>query len=136
MHILTPTIMSMKVNDDSQARVIKIEKDVLAANNLLAERNRGYFEAKNIKTLNLVSAPGSGKTTLLEKTIGYLKKEINFFIIEGDQQTMNDSERISATGAEVIQINTGNGCHLDADMINKAVKKLDVTENSVKLSCN
>ena len=118
-------------NDDSQSRVIKIERDVLSANNLLAERNRGYFEAKNIITLNLVSSPGSGKTTLLEKTIGYLKKEINFYVIEGDQQTMNDSDRISATGAGVIQINTGNGCHLDADMINKAVKKLDVTENSL-----
>jgi hydrogenase nickel incorporation protein HypB len=118
-------------NDDSQNRVIKIERDVLSANNLLAERNRGYFEAKNIATINLVSAPGSGKTTLLEKTISHLQKEINFFIIEGDQQTMNDSERISATGAEVIQINTGNGCHLDADMINTAVKKLYVTENSV-----
>jgi hydrogenase nickel incorporation protein HypB len=118
-------------NDDSQSRVIKIEEDVLATNNLLAERNRGFFEAKNIMTLNLVSSPGSGKTTLLEKTIGYLKKEINFYVIEGDQQTMIDSDRISATGAEVIQINTGNGCHLDADMINKAVKKLDVPENSV-----
>jgi hydrogenase nickel incorporation protein HypB len=117
--------------DDPQSRVIKIEKDVLAANNLLAERNRGYFEAKNIKTLNLVSAPGSGKTTLLEKTIGRLMKEINFYVIEGDQQTMHDSDRISATGAEVIQINTGNGCHLDADMINKAVRKLVVAENSL-----
>lgn len=118
-------------DDDSLSRVIKIEMDVLAANNLLAERNRGYFEAKNIITLNLVSSPGSGKTTLLEKTIGYLKTEFNFCVIEGDQQSMNDSDRIGATGAEVIQINTGNGCHLDADMINKAVKKLDVKENSV-----
>jgi len=118
-------------NDDHQGRVIKIEKDVLATNNLLAERNRGYFEARNIITLNLVSAPGSGKTTLLEKTIGDLKNEICFYIIEGDQQTMNDSDRIGAAGAEVIQINTGNGCHLDAEMINKAVKRLDVAENSL-----
>ncbi len=118
-------------SDDSHSRVIKIERDILAANKQLAERNRGYFEAKNIKTLNLVSAPGSGKTTLLVKTIETLKRDINFCVIEGDQQTMNDSERISATGAEVIQINTGNGCHLDADMINKAVKKLNVPENSV-----
>lgn len=118
-------------NDDSQSRVIKIERDVLEANNLLAERNRGYFEVKNIITINLVSSPGSGKTTLLEKTIGHLQKEVNFFVIEGDQQTMNDSERISATGAEVIQINTGNGCHLDAEMINTAVKKLCVPENSL-----
>ncbi len=118
-------------NDDSHSRVVKIEKDVLGSNNLLAERNRGYFEAKNIITLNLVSSPGSGKTTLLEKTIEDLKRDINFCVIEGDQQTMNDSDRISATGAEVIQVNTGSGCHLDADMINKAVNKLNVPENSL-----
>ena len=79
----------------------------------------------------MVSSPGSGKTTLLEKTIDFLKKEINIYVIEGDQQTMNDSDRINAAGARVIQINTGNGCHLDAEMINKAVKKLNVSENSV-----
>jgi hydrogenase nickel incorporation protein HypB len=100
-------------------------------NDKLAERNRGYFEAKNIFTLNLVSSPGSGKTSLLERTINDLKKDIKFFVIEGDQQTMNDANRINATGAPVVQINTGNGCHLDADMINKAVKKLDVAEKSV-----
>ncbi|MFH1003995.1 MAG: hydrogenase nickel incorporation protein HypB [Bacteroidota bacterium] len=110
---------------------ILIEQDIMQKNNLLAERNRGYFEAKNIFTLNLVSSPGSGKTSLLERTISELKKEINFFVIEGDQQTMNDANRINATGVPVIQINTGNGCHLDADMINKAVKKLEVTENSL-----
>ena len=79
----------------------------------------------------MVSSPGSGKTTLLEKTIQNLRKELQFFVIEGDQQTMNDANRIHATGAPVIQINTGNGCHLDADMINKAIKKLDVADNSV-----
>jgi len=118
-------------NDHSQGKVIQIEKDVLSTNNLLAERNRGYLEAKNITTLNMVSSPGSGKTTLLEKTIQNLRKELQFFVIEGDQQTMNDANRIHATGAPVIQINTGNGCHLDADMINKAIKKLDVADNSV-----
>jgi hydrogenase nickel incorporation protein HypB len=100
-------------------------------NDKLAERNRGYFEAKNIFTLNLVSSPGSGKTSLLERTINDLKKEIIFSVIEGDQQTMNDADRINATGAPVVQINTGNGCHLDAEMIHKAVKKLDVAEKSV-----
>jgi len=118
-------------HDHSHGKVIQIEQDVLSTNNLLAERNRGYFEAKNILALNLVSSPGSGKTTLLEKTITELRKELLFSVIEGDQQTMNDANRINATGAPVIQINTGNGCHLDADMINKAVKKLDVAENSV-----
>lgn len=108
-----------------------LEQDIMQKNNLLAERNRGYFEAKNIFTLNLVSSPGSGKTSLLERTINDLKKEIKFFVIEGDQQTMNDANRINATGAPVVQINTGNGCHLDADMIAKAVKKLNVAGKSV-----
>ncbi|MBU1718116.1 MAG: hydrogenase nickel incorporation protein HypB [Bacteroidetes bacterium] len=118
-------------HDHSHNKVIQIEQDVLHTNNLLAERNRGYFEAKNIAALNIVSSPGSGKTTLLEKTINDLKNELTFFVIEGDQQTMNDANRINATGTPVIQINTGNGCHLDADMINKAVKKLEVADNSV-----
>ncbi len=118
-------------HNHTHSKVIQIEQDVLSTNNLLAERNRGYFEAKNILAINLVSSPGSGKTTLLEKTITDLKKELSFSVIEGDQQTMNDANRINATGAPVIQINTGNGCHLDADMINKAFKKLEVAENSV-----
>lgn len=110
---------------------ITLEHNILQANDKLAERNRGYFEAKHILALNLVSSPGSGKTSLLERTIKDLKKEISFFIIEGDQQTMNDANRIDSAGAPVVQINTGNGCHLDADMINKAVKKLEVADNSV-----
>lgn len=115
----------------SHGREIEVEQDILSRNNLLAERNRGYFEAKNILALNLVSSPGSGKTTLLEKTIGELGKEIRFYVIEGDQQTMNDAERIDKAGAPVVQVNTGNGCHLDSDMVNKAVKKLDPEDNSV-----
>ncbi|NTW31339.1 MAG: hydrogenase nickel incorporation protein HypB [Bacteroidetes bacterium] len=118
-------------NTHSHSHEIIIEQNIMLKNDKLAERNRGYFEAKNIFTLNLVSSPGSGKTSLLERTINEIKKENNFFVIEGDQQTMNDANRINATGAPVIQINTGNGCHLDADMINKAVKKLDVAENSI-----
>jgi len=118
-------------HDHSNSKVVQLEQDVLGKNNLLAERNRGYFEAKHIFALNLVSSPGSGKTTLLEKTIAALKNEINFYVIEGDQQTLNDANRIQATGAPVIQINTGNGCHLDADMVNKAVKQLEVADNSL-----
>jgi hydrogenase nickel incorporation protein HypB len=112
-------------------RKIAVEQDVISKNNLLAERNRGYFEAKGIKAINLVSSPGSGKTSLLERTIRDLKKEISIYVIEGDQQTMNDANRIDATGAPVVQINTGEGCHLDADMVNKAVKKLEPAENSL-----
>lgn len=110
---------------------IVLEQNIMQKNDKLAERNRGYFEAKKILALNLVSSPGSGKTSLLELTIKELKNDIKFFIIEGDQQTMNDANRIHAAGAPVVQINTGNGCHLDADMVNKAVKKLNVSEKSV-----
>jgi hydrogenase nickel incorporation protein HypB len=115
----------------SHERTIELQTDILQKNNLLAERNRGYFQAKNIFSVNLVSSPGSGKTSLLERSIRELKNEIKFFVIEGDQQTMNDANRIKSVGAPVIQINTGNGCHLDADMINKAVNKLDAENNSV-----
>lgn len=110
---------------------IRIEQDLLALNNQLAERNRGYFEAKHITAINLVSSPGSGKTSLLEKTIRELKQEIHFCVIEGDQQTMLDSERIHRTGVPVIQINTGNGCHLDAVMVNKAVRELEPSNHSL-----
>jgi hydrogenase nickel incorporation protein HypB len=109
---------------------ISIETDVLHLNNLLAQRNRGYFEAKNINCLNLVSSPGSGKTTLLEKTIKQLGKN-GIYVIEGDQQTTLDADRIQATGASVLQVNTGNGCHLDAEMVNKAVKSLKPADNSL-----
>ncbi len=111
-------------------RRITIETDILQQNNLLAQRNRGYFEAKGITALNLVSSPGSGKTTLLERTIRSFKGR-SISVIEGDQQTSLDADRILATGVPVLQINTGNGCHLDAGMINKAVKTLDPGQNSL-----
>ena len=111
--------------------VVEVEKDVLHENNLLAERNRGYFDAKNILALNLVSSPGSGKTSLLEKTLSDLKKEYTFYVIEGDQQTTRDADRIHATGTKVAQINTGKGCHLDAHMILHAVQGMKPAENAV-----
>ncbi len=110
--------------------VIELEQDILSQNNRLAERNRGYFEAKKILALNLVSSPGSGKTAILERTLADLKGELSFFVIEGDQQTTRDADRIAATGAPVVQINTGSGCHLDSDMVNRAVKKLEPSEGS------
>jgi hydrogenase nickel incorporation protein HypB len=110
---------------------VLVEEDALQQNNLLAERNRGFFEAKKILALNLVSSPGSGKTSLLEKTIVALKEKINIYVIEGDQQTMNDASRIDQAGAPVVQINTGNGCHLDAAMINKALKRLEVNNKGI-----
>ncbi|MBN1416711.1 MAG: hydrogenase nickel incorporation protein HypB [Bacteroidales bacterium] len=116
-----------------EGRIISVETDVLQKNNMLAQRNRGYFEAKSIFVLNLVSSPGSGKTTILERTLKALKGELNVCVIEGDQQTTIDASRISATGFPVVQINTGSGCHLDAEMINRAVKELDPPNNSLLL---
>ena len=118
-------------HDHGSSRTIVVETDILAKNNLVAERNRGYFEAKNVFVLNLVSSPGSGKTTILEKTISALKNQITCAVIEGDQQTMTDAERIDATGAAVVQVNTGTGCHLDSDMINQGSKKLKLENNSI-----
>ena len=115
----------------SHQRIIDIERNILHENDLLAQRNRGYFDAKNILALNLVSSPGSGKTTLLEKTLTDLKNELKFYVIEGDQQTSNDADRIHATGTKVTQINTGKGCHLDAHMILHALQGMKPEENSV-----
>jgi len=113
------------------SHVIDLEQDILSKNQLTAERNRGYFEALNIFALNLVSSPGSGKTTLLERTINDLKGKIEISVIEGDQQTTQDAERIFKTEAPVIQINTGKGCHLDSEMISKSLKQLQPKQNSI-----
>jgi hydrogenase nickel incorporation protein HypB len=110
---------------------VEVEKDVLYENNMLAQRNRGYFEAKNILALNLVSSPGSGKTSLLERTLTDLKDQFTCYVIEGDQQTSRDADRIHATGTKVAQINTGKGCHLDAHMVLHAVQGMKPTENSI-----
>lgn len=116
---------------ESGSREFVVEQNVLGKNDLLAERNRGYFEARNIFTVNLVSSPGSGKTSLLEKSIRLLKEKFPLYVIEGDQQTMNDANRIDKAGASVIQVNTGAGCHLDSGMINQAVKSLNPENNSI-----
>ena len=116
---------------DHQKKMVAVEKDVLNENNLLAERHRGYFEAKNILALNLVSSPGSGKTSLLERTLKDMKGELEFAVIEGDQQTTNDADRIHATGTKVVQINTGKGCHLDAHMVLHAVQGMKPKNDSV-----
>ena len=114
-----------------QHKVLEIEQDILQNNQLLAARNRGYFEAKNIFVLNLVSSPGSGKTSILERTLADLKDTISFYVIEGDQQTLNDANRIDAINIPVVQINTGKGCHLESDMVFNALKKLDPKNNSI-----
>ncbi|MGF1533251.1 MAG: hydrogenase nickel incorporation protein HypB [Bernardetiaceae bacterium] len=113
-----------------QTTVVQLEQDILHKNNLLAERNRGYFMAKEITAFNLVSSPGSGKTTLMERTLTDLKGKQPFYVIEGDQQTTNDAQRIAATGTPVVQINTGKGCHLEASMIADALRTLKPEDGS------
>lgn len=110
---------------------ITLEEKILAKNDRLAERNRGWFEGSDILALNLVSSPGAGKTALLERTILDLKEEIDIVVMEGDQATTNDAERIKKAGCPVLQINTGAGCHLDAEMIASAVKELKPAQGSL-----
>jgi hydrogenase nickel incorporation protein HypB len=112
-------------------RMVQIEQDILAKNNAYAAENRQRLAERGIFTLNLVSSPGSGKTTLLCKTIEMLKGRQRVAVIEGDQQTSQDAERIRATGAPAIQINTGKGCHLDAHMVGHAMGKLELPEDSL-----
>jgi hydrogenase nickel incorporation protein HypB len=111
----------------SQARAIKLEADVLGENNRIAAANRAHFASHGVTAYNLVSSPGSGKTTLLCATIEVLKRHapaLPLAVIEGDQQTSNDADRIRATGASAIQVNTGKGCHLDAPMVAEAFSRL------------
>ena len=112
-------------------RMVQIEQDILAKNNAYATQNRQRLVQRGIFTLNLVSSPGSGKTTLLCKTIELLKGKASVAVIEGDQQTSQDAERIRATGAPAIQINTGKGCHLDAHMVGHAMEKLALADDSL-----
>lgn len=115
----------------SQSRMVQIEQDILGKNNEYADANRGLFARKGMLTLNLVSSPGSGKTTLLTRTLQDLKDELPLAVIEGDQETSNDAERIRATGVKALQINTGKGCHLDAHQVEHALDHLAPQDTSV-----
>jgi len=112
-------------------RLILLEQQVLAKNDLLAERNRGWLEARDTVAVNLMSSPGSGKTTLLERTIREAGQGIPISVVEGDQATLLDANRIRATGCRVVQVNTGAGCHLDADMVRRALQTLAPPIHSV-----
>jgi hydrogenase nickel incorporation protein HypB len=107
------------------ARIVRIEQDILARNDAFAAQNRQAFADRGNFALNLVSSPGSGKTTLLVRTIQALQGRTPVFVIEGDQQTSLDADRIRATGAAAVQVNTGKGCHLDAHMVGRALAQLD-----------
>ncbi len=116
-----------------QSTAIPLEQAVLAKNDALAERNRAWLAGREIFALNVVSGPGAGKTTLLERALRDLAGRHDFFVIEGDQATSHDGERIKATGAPVVQINTGTGCHLDADMVARGLVELKPSFGSILL---
>ncbi|MDD3763798.1 MAG: hydrogenase nickel incorporation protein HypB [Nevskiales bacterium] len=117
----------------SQARMVQIEQDILSKNDGYADANRRRLAQRGIFAINLVSSPGSGKTTLLVRTIEALGTSLSATVIEGDQQTANDAERIRATGARALQINTGKGCHLDAQMVGDAIERLAPPDDSLLL---
>jgi hydrogenase nickel incorporation protein HypB len=117
----------------TSARLVQIERDILASNDAYAAANRRRFDEQGIFALNLVSSPGSGKTSLLCRTIELLQARLPLAVIEGDQQTSRDAERIRATGVPALQINTGKGCHLDAHMVGHALQRLSPSDDSLLL---
>ncbi|MDT7640785.1 MAG: hydrogenase nickel incorporation protein HypB [Pseudonocardiales bacterium] len=117
--------------DPDRGHTIALEQRVLARNDELAERNRRWLTERGILAVNLMSSPGAGKTTLLERTIVDLAGELGVSVVEGDQETLLDADRITATGCRVVQINTGSGCHLDAEMVDRGLRALAPPERSV-----
>lgn len=118
-------------DEPQQGKTVRIEEDLLAKNDRLAAGNRRLFAGHDLFVLNLVSSPGSGKTTILEQTLTDLKGELGFAVLEGDQQTSNDADRIAATGVPAHQINTGTGCHLDAHMVGHGVEHFDLPQTDI-----
>ncbi len=109
---------------------IKVVKDILDANEQLGHRNRKLFDCNKLFTVNLMSSPGAGKTSLILQTIKGLKGKVKIGVIEGDVSSSLDAEVVAREGVPVVQINTGNGCHLDADMIQRAVRKLEIKDHA------
>jgi hydrogenase nickel incorporation protein HypB len=118
--------------DHDARRIVQVGQDILAKNNAIAAANRRRLADRGIFAVNLVSSPGSGKTTLLCRTIERMGADA-IAVIEGDQQTSNDAQRIRATGAPAVQVNTGKGCHLDADMVARAMDRLALATGSLLL---
>ena len=115
----------------SKKRTIQVKKNVLSSNQEIAEQNRTWFKEHHITVINMVSSPGSGKTTLLEHSLKLISKKGPVAVIEGDQQTSRDADRIATTGVPVLQVNTGAGCHLDASMIARAITEMNLVDNSL-----
>ena len=130
-HNHEPIIEVSQIHANIHSTTLSLEHDILAKNNLIAAQNRGWFKGRNILALNLMSSPGAGKTTLLTRTINNLKHQLPINVIEGDQETTNDAKKIQETGCQVVQINTGTGCHLDAAMVERGLQQLKPPLNSV-----
>ena len=113
------------------AQTIALETALLGKNQALAERNRGWLAGRGVLALNLMSSPGAGKTTLLERCIRDLRAQVSISVVEGDQATTNDAQRIRAAGAAAVQVNTGTGCHLEADMLASALDLLQPAKGSL-----
>jgi hydrogenase nickel incorporation protein HypB len=116
---------------DGETRLLRVERDLLEKNDRFAAFNRGFLKARRAFCLNLVSSPGAGKTSLLTRTLADLKGELPLVAVEGDQQTTLDADRIRATGVAAVQINTGKGCHLDAEQVGLALERLDPPSGAV-----
>ena len=117
----------------ARSRILRVELDVLAENDRLAAENRAWLAARGVLAVNLVSSPGAGKTTLLERTIADLGTELPIAVVEGDQETPLDAERIRAAGCPAVQVNTGRGCHLDAAQVGVALRTLDPPRGALLL---
>jgi hydrogenase nickel incorporation protein HypB len=132
-HSHSPTPAASQLHAQTHGTTLTLEQNILSKNNLIAAQNRGWLKGRQITALNLVSSPGAGKTTLLVKTLQDLQATLPMSVIEGDQETAQDAERIAATGCPTIQVNTGTGCHLEAAMIERALDALDPPANSLVL---
>ena len=130
-HDELPALRATHAPGVSAERIVSIERDILSKNNAYAAANRARLRAAGVFALNLVSSPGSGKTSLLVRTIEALRERLPIAVIEGDQQTSHDAQRIRATGAPAVQINTGRGCHLDAHMVAHALDQLELPRGGV-----
>ncbi|MFT6124994.1 MAG: hydrogenase nickel incorporation protein HypB [Shewanella psychromarinicola] len=117
--------------DTADLRLVQLEKDVLGKNKRYAAKNRQYLQQHEIFALNIISSPGSGKTSLLTATIDGLKDQLDINVIEGDQSSELDAERIRSSGTKAIQINTGKGCHLDAHQVGHAIEDLNPADKGV-----
>jgi hydrogenase nickel incorporation protein HypB len=126
-----PEISQSHDRQDKPMRIVEIERNILAKNQIFADENRARWSSKELLVLNLVSSPGAGKTSLLVKSLEELHDRIPICVIEGDQETCNDAERIRRTGTPAVQINTGRGCHLDAHMVGHAAEALPLGPNGV-----